>query len=61
MKTIGKLYGLDVIEDPTIPSGIIYFVNENFLDFRTLVPLPETRWQRIKHIIKDIITAPWYR
>ena len=48
----GNLYGVDfeVIEDPNCPPNTIFFLNDKYMQFSSL--LQENRWQRVKRFVK---------
>lgn len=58
---VGKLYGVDFKVDPNCPPNTLYFLNEEYMEFQSIVNVGETFWQRVKRIIHEILTAEWCR
>lgn len=51
--TAHSFMGIDFKEDPDCPTGMIYFMNNNYIQFASIDV--RTRWQRIRDWFKKYI------
>jgi hypothetical protein len=54
MKKVGTFRGVDVYEDPNCPPGMLYFLNDNNIDFHAVSIDNRTKWQRIKDWVRRL-------